>query len=66
MVAEFVVDVLPLLLVPLQMLTLQPLEGLAVSEIASPAWYCPDEHPDELLGDAVGSLPDPECVCVSV
>jgi len=36
-VAAFVAEVLPLLLVPFQLLTLHPLAGLAVSVIASPA-----------------------------
>jgi hypothetical protein len=65
MTVELAVAVLASLLVPTQPATLHPLAGLAVSEIASLEWYCPDEHPDEFPGDAVGSLPDPVCVLVS-
>jgi hypothetical protein len=62
----FVVEVLASLFVPTQLLTAHPTAGLAVSEIDSPAWYCPLEQPIELAGEAIGSLPLPVCTRVSV
>ena len=66
MVAVLEVLVLPLLVVPLQLPTLQPLVGVAEREIESPAWYCPEAQPDALAGEALGSLPEPVCVRDSV
>ena len=65
MVRLFVVEVLASLFVPIQLPTAHPVAGLAVSEIDSPAWYCPLEQPLELAGKAVGSLPLPVCAMVN-
>jgi hypothetical protein len=59
MVTELLVDVLPLLLVPLQLPTFQPEEGLAVSWITAPAVYWPEGQPVELPGKAEGLPPEP-------
>ena len=48
-------------LVPLQLLTRQPLLGTAVKLIVSPALYCPEGQALEFSGEAVGSAPEPLC-----
>jgi hypothetical protein len=54
-----VVDVLELLLVPLQLPTISFVPGWAVRLIVAPGVYWPEEQPGELFGDAVGGLPVP-------
>ena len=62
----FVVDVLALLVVPVQLATFEPTAGLAVTLIEAPELYCPVAQPAELVGEATGSLPEPVWLRVSV
>ena len=57
--------VLASLLVPDQLATCQPLEGVAEREMDSPATYSPAPQPSDFAGVAMGSLPLPVWVRVS-
>ena len=60
MLRVLLLEVLVLLSVPLHPLISQPDAGDAPLRVmVSPATYWPEEHPVELLGLAVGSLPLP-------
>ena len=58
-VTVFVVAELPSLFVPLQPATRQPVAGVAVRVMFSPATNCPVPHSVDLLGVATGLLPWP-------
>jgi hypothetical protein len=60
------VEVLSLLIVPLQLPTLQPKDGPALTWIDAPAVYWPEGQPVELGVEAEGSVPKPVWERVSV